>query len=49
MAIWIDNRRARRARAAPHRDNAEEIFNFGAVGEDLRPHLDVVLEHPIID
>ena len=44
MAITIDNRSAQRERAESQLSNAALIFDFRAVGEELRPHLDGVLD-----
>ena len=43
MTIAIDDRSTHDARSDFQLFNAEEIFDFGANGEDLRPHHDEVL------
>ena len=43
MAIAIENRWIQAARAETQLSNATKIFNFGAVFEDLWPHLDGAL------
>ena len=40
MAITIENRWLQRARAESQDSSATKNFNFGAVGEDIWPHLD---------
>ena len=43
MAIWVADSEARLESRTFRCVNAEEIFGFGVVGVDLRPHLDGIL------